>query len=111
MGCAKNTETLLYVDYLLKRLAWYFFPINSLSKQKRAMRRCTKNPCSLKLRGYAARLIDLNQYLASFPGATMADKMGVTELNKILLNSMSDRWSKQAYEQGFDCETISLKRL
>ena len=56
------------------------------------------------------RLIYLNEYLASFPGATMADKMGVTELNEILLNSMPKIWSKQAYVQGFDCETISFKK-
>ena len=40
----------------------------------------------------------------------MADKMGITELNEILLNSMPNRWSKQAYVQGFDCETISFKK-
>ena len=28
----KNTETPLDVDYLLKGLAWYFPPVNSLSK-------------------------------------------------------------------------------
>ena len=77
----KNTETPLYMDYLLKGLAWYFPPVNSLSKQKRAMRRCMKKTRRLKVRRYAARLIDLNEYLTSFPGATMADKMGFNELN------------------------------
>ena len=79
----KNTETSLDVDYLLKGLAWYFLPVNSLSKQKRAMRRCMKKPRGLKVRRYAACLIGLNEYLAYFTGATMADKMGVTEINKI----------------------------
>ena len=55
---------------------------------------------------YAAHLIDLNEYLASFPGATLADKMGVTELNENLLNSIQNSWSKQAYVQGFDCQNI-----
>ena len=32
----------------------------------------------------------------------MTDKMGVTELNDILLKSMPKSWSKQAYGQGFD---------
>ena len=71
---AKNTETPLYVDYLLKVSAWYFPPINTLSKQKREMRRCMKNPRSLKVKRYSACLIDLNEYLVSFPGATMAEK-------------------------------------
>ena len=40
----------------------------------------------------------------------MADKMGVTELNENLLNSMPNSWSKQAYVQGFYCGNISFKR-
>ena len=63
-------------------------PVNSPPKQKRAMSRCMKNPLRLKVRRYDARFIDLNEYLASFPGATMAEKMGVTELNENLLNSI-----------------------
>ena len=77
----KNTENPLDVDYLLKGLAWYFGPVNYPSKQKLAMRLCMKKPHILKVSRYTARLIDLNEYLASFPGATMNDKMGVTELN------------------------------
>ena len=70
-------------------------PVNLLSKQKRAMRRCMKKPRRLKVRHYAARLIDLNEYLDSFPGAAMNNKIGFTELNEILLNSMPSIWSKQ----------------
>ena len=40
---AKSIEALLYVDYLLNGLAWYFPPVNSLSKQKRAKRCRMKN--------------------------------------------------------------------
>ena len=54
------------------------------------MRRCTKNTRSLKVRHHPGRLIDLNEYLVSFPGETMADKMGVTELNEILLKNMQN---------------------
>ena len=36
----------------------------------------------------------------------MADKIVVTELNEILLNSMSNRWSKQEGFQGFGCKYI-----
>ena len=74
------------------------------------MLRCMKNPRILKLRRYAERLIDLNEYLDSFTGATMAEKMGVTGLNEILLNSMTNSWSKQAYVHDFDCETIFPKK-
>ena len=74
------------------------------------MLRYMKNLHILKVRRYTARLIDLNEYLASFPGATMADKMGVTELNEIILKSMENSWSKKAYVQGFDCETFYFKK-
>ena len=74
------------------------------------MRRGTEKPRALTVRRYAARLIDINEYLTSFPGATLNDKIGVTELKEILPNSMSNSWSRQAYVQGFDCEFITLKK-
>ena len=58
------------------------------------MRRCMKKPSSLKVIRYATHLVDLNDYLDSFPGATMYDKIGVTELNVILLNSIPNIWYK-----------------
>ena len=71
-------------------------------KTKRAMCHEVKKTRSLKVRCYVERLVDLNQYFASFPGATLAYKIYVIGLNEILLNKMNDRWSKQAYVQGFD---------
>ena len=35
-------------------------------------------------------------------------KIGDTELNKILLNSIPNGWIMQAYVQVFDCESISF---
>ena len=40
----------------------------------------------------------------------MTDNISVTKLSEILLNSMSNSWSKHAYIQGFDCEYITFKR-
>ena len=74
------------------------------------MLRCMKKTRILKVRRDAARLIDLNKYLASFPRSTMSDKMVVTEINEILLNSMPNSWSKQMYVQGFDCKYIYFKK-
>ena len=45
------------------------------------MRRGMKKTRTLPVRRYAARLIDLNEYLDSFPGTTLNYKIGVTELN------------------------------
>ena len=72
------------------------------------MRRCKKKR-RLKVRCYAARLIDLCGYLDSFSVETMGDKIGVNKLNEIILNSISNSWYKQAYVQGFDCESILFK--
>ena len=36
----------------------------------------------------------------------MSDKIGVTELNEIILNSMLNSW----YKQGFHCGSISFKK-
>ena len=58
---------------------------------------------SLKVRCYAARLIDLNKYLTSFSGVTLAGEIGVTELNDIILNSMPNICSKPAFFRGFGC--------
>ena len=66
---------------------------------------------SITVRIYAARLIDLNDFLASLPGSTLSDKIGVTKLNEILLNSMPNSWSKQAYLQGFECESVLFKEI
>ena len=63
-----------------------FFPVNSPSKKNCAMRRGMKSPRSLKVCIYATCLIYFDKYLASFPVATMADKMGVNAFNETLLN-------------------------
>ena len=70
-----------------------------------------EKPRSLKVRRYAARLIDLDEYLASFLEATITDKLGITELNYILLNSIPNRWYKQVYVQDFYCGCISFKKV
>ena len=74
------------------------------------MRHGRKKTRSLRVRRYAARLIDLNEYLESFPGATLANKISETELNEIILNSIPNSWYKQAYAQGFDCKSISFRK-
>ena len=100
----------LNVDYIIRGLAHYFPPVNTLSKKKRAMRCGIKKARNITVRRYAERLIDLNEYLVSFTGENLTDKIVGTKLNEILLNSMPNSWSKQAYLKGFDCEYITLKR-
>ena len=63
-----------------------------------------RKPRGVKLRRYSSHLINLNKYLDLLPVATMYDKIGVTELDKIMFNIMPNRWSKQA----LDCESMSF---
>ena len=62
---------------------YVIFPVNALSKQKRAMRRGMRNLCGPKTRYYAACIIDLNDYLDIFHGAKASDNICETELNEI----------------------------
>ena len=58
------------------------------------MHRETMNPRRLKLRRYTHNLIELNEYLASLAGEKQTEKIGVTELNKMFLDSMPTSCSK-----------------
>ena len=61
----------------------------ALPKQKRAMRSRMWKPHELKVIRYADHLIDLNDYLAAFPGVKEVDNIGETDLNEIFLNSIN----------------------
>ena len=71
------------------------------------MRRGMRNPRRLKEWRYASCLTELNEYLDSFPGEKLTDKIGMKDLSGNLLNIMPNSWSKQAYVQGFDFESIT----
>ena len=75
------------------------------------MRRRMRNPHQLKVRLYAACMIGLNNYLGVFPVSKAIDKIGETKLNGILLKSIRNGCSKQAYVHGFCYEAVTLKRL
>ena len=92
-------------------LGTYFFPVDALSKQKRAMLQGMKNPCGLKVRFYAAHMIDCNKCLALVNWEKASDNTCESELNEILLNRIPNSWIRQAYFQGFDCESITLKSV
>ena len=68
----EGTEN-LNVDYIIRSLAQYFPPVNSMSKQKCNVPWNEKTR-SLTVRHYATRLIDLHEYLESFMGATLTVK-------------------------------------
>ena len=93
--------------HLLFTFGYIIFPVNALSKKKRTMRHGMSKPRGLKVRGCADSLINLNKYLYVLPGENISEKLCVIEIHGILLNSMPNIWSKQAYVQGFDSESIT----
>ena len=105
-----GSTTTDHLNLIILGLGTYVPPFDALSKQKRAMRRKMRKPQGLRVRLYNACLIDINEYLATFLGEKSSDKICEAELNEILLNSMPNRWSRQAPVQGFYCESINLKK-
>ena len=62
-----------------------------------------RNQRGLKVRRHAYHLININEYLYVSPGAKASGNAFVTELNVVLLNRITNSWSKQGYFRGFDC--------
>ena len=96
-----ESGTPLTVEAVILGLGTYPPPVNSLSKQNRAMCRGMSKPHRSKVRRYAAHLIKLNDYLDSFPWANMNTKIGMTQHNLYIQNSMPNGYSKEEYVKGF----------
>ena len=66
--CAQVVSTTIsHLNCIILGLGTYFFTVNVLSNKKHGMRRRMSNSRKLKLRQHAAYLIDINEYLDSFP--------------------------------------------
>ena len=65
---SKNLKSIILV------LGTYVFPVSTISKQKCAIHRGMRNRRSLKIRLYAACMIDINNYLDVFPRERASDK-------------------------------------
>ena len=91
--------------------SYVLFPINELSQKKCEICHGMRNIHKSRLGCYAPSKVELNGYLTVLPGGKENDKIGETEVNKIPLNSMPNRWIKQAYIQVFYCETITFKNM
>ena len=85
------SATTTHLNRIILVLGTYFPPIHAFSKQKCAMCRGMRKPRGLKLRRHDSHMIDINAYLDAFYGAKASDKIGETELDKIIQNSMLNR--------------------
>ena len=84
---------------------YVIYPITFFSNKKRVICLGTRNLHELKVRRYTAYMIDIIAYLDALQGEKASDKIGEMELNEIILKSIPNGWSKQAYVQGIDCKT------
>ena len=103
-------ETLNF-DYIIRVFVPVLFLCKFSVKTEALIAPWNEIPRSLTVGQCAARLIDLNGYVASFPGGAFTDNISVTELNEILLNIMHNSWSKQAYIQDFIVGLLLFKSL
>ena len=104
-----GSTTKTNLNLFILGLGTSFTPINDLTKKKRMIICGIRKPRKLKARLYAAHIIELNEYLSIFPGEKASSNFFERELNEIILNSITNGWSRQAYVQGFDCVYITLK--
>ena len=75
------------------------------------MRHVMSKTHGLKLRCYADFMIDLNDYLAVFPGSKASDKICETEFNEMFLDIISHSRISQAYVKGVDCKSINNNNI
>ena len=74
-----------YLKLIQEGLLEYFFPINAISKKKRAMRRVMRKHWSTSFKSFAARLTKINNFMPLLPGLGASKKIEMEELNKILI--------------------------
>ena len=67
------STTLENLTSIILGLGMYFFPVHAMPKQKRAMRRGTREPHGFEVRFYTDCLIDIEDYLAVLPGVQESD--------------------------------------
>ena len=87
-------------------LGAYFFPINALSEKKCTMCHGIRKPRRLKVRGYAAPMVEHNEYLDSFLGSYAGKKICEVESNDILLHRTTIGWDMQYSLQCFDFKVV-----
>ena len=70
-----------------------------------------RKPRGLKVRGYAARLVGLNEYLTVLPGANISDKIFVTELNDFFQTVCPTSGSSRRVYKYFIVNLLPLNQM
>ena len=101
-----------HLRIIIKGLLEYFFPVNALSNQKRAMRHIIRKPRDMSFNRFTAQQTEINKFLPVFPGSDTTKKIPAEELNEIFLHAVSNSWAKQSYLQEwyFEIKTKCTKQ-
>jgi hypothetical protein len=107
-----SNETNAAYESCMDALARHVFPKRALQLQKRYMRRFVRKPAEMSTRQFAARLQELNAYLAKFPttapGQPAPDKLDDDEIVDIMEFGVPRSWQRKMVEHDFDAMTSSI---
>ena len=104
-------ETTEDLGKVLQELTKEVFPTKALQKQKRGMRRYLIKPMSMKTSTFYARLVELNEQLVQFPGASTDSKLPEDELKEILEFALPSVWRMQMTLASFDPQDKSIREF
>lgn len=110
---AVGTETNQNFELMKKYLIFKIFPRRALRLQKRYLRRYLRKPRDVQMRSVHTRVVELNDYLESFPNGKTNDqgvplgfsanqKLDDDELADILEYGCPGSWQRKMISHGFD---------
>jgi hypothetical protein len=99
----EEEQTLESFDNCVQALTTHIFPQHALCKQKQYMHCHMRKPWDMTMRIYRNRVVELNNYLAHFPGSfNVEQKLEEEEIINILEFGVPLKWQDQMVLQGFD---------
>ena len=82
MSVEAESTTIEHLNLIILILGYYLLLLMRYQKQNNVILHILRKPLELKLRCYADRLVDLNEYMPAFPISKERDKIFDTELNE-----------------------------
>ena len=79
-----------HIKHITYGLLGYFFPINSMTKQNRAMRYPMCKPWSIISKCFSAWLTEMNNFLPLLPGSEPSKKIPYEDLNEIIFHTVTN---------------------
>ena len=93
-----GNETVANMRLVLNDLGEHVFPVRSLVKQKRHMRRFIRKPADMPAREFLACLIEMNEDLNAFPPYAANQNLSDDEMLEIAEFALPVKWQKAMVE-------------